>query len=173
MGHEITNPAVIAKLNELGRRLSVNLLRSEFYLKAEPKVQEMMRECPPFMLYRLKDNEQIVYISEYHTKKNQPDMPVVMTIDADPQYNEGLLAIHKYFGCVKEALEPVQLRAVADMEGFRLRVGQSKMKQINLANRVQAVTRARRVEGERRLEKRIWENAPKPHGIIKPGDHDK
>lgn len=165
MSNEITDPKIQEKLNELGRRLSLNLVRSDFYLKSEPKVQMMMRHRPPFMLYRLKDNEQIVYITQYHTKLNEPDMPVVMSVQADPKFNDGLLAIHEYFGVVAEALDGIMLRAVAEMEGFTQKIQSHNMKMINLANRQQAVNKARRVESERRLEKKIWENQPRIHKL--------
>lgn len=162
-------------MNEFERRSLAGMLKSEFYCKAPPKVQEVLRRCPPYMMYELKDNNQFVSIVQLHEDKEDADKPVLIEVIADPKYNEGLLAFHNYFGVPPEALTPVIHRSLVDMERMITKAQRKWMP--TLANRVQAVNRARQKEAELRLElflhnkdKLTKTSVPTSGLIIKPGD---
>lgn len=153
----IDDPDQIRKLNELERREFQKMLKDEWYLQQPEKIQRTLRTHPPFMLYRLKDNEMLVTINEYMDSKSDPAFPVVMQVQAHPDFNRFLMQIHQYDFVPQEALQAIALRSVAQMEGIMNTQRSETMRQIKLANRAQAMRRAQKAEKNAFGEKNKWQ----------------
>lgn len=146
-------PLQLDKMGELERREMVKLHKSDWYIQLYGPFKRMVDANPPHYVYRVKDTDELCYISSYMVGKD--GNPDILEITIDLKYNPNNLTVKKVL-ITSQVLERVGLRSVASMERL-IAKNTINARLTDLKNRNQALRKTRKHEANVREAQHDWE----------------
>lgn len=100
-------------VSDLERGEWQKLFNHPWYQKLPERLKKLVKERPPFYLYKMRSTGHFVTIHSYNEDKFDDNAELVITVKLKPEHNKEFVFERELFGVPKRDLEPFKIMAVA------------------------------------------------------------
>lgn len=121
---EVSNAA-----SDLEREEWLKLFNHPWYQKLPERLKKLVKERPPFYLYKMRSTGHFAIIQSYNEDNKDDSAELIITVKLKPEHNSAFVFEREIFGVPKRDLEPFKLIRVARVMDI-ISGAQSNMKRL-------------------------------------------